>query len=369
MDNIQSHAALLLNGLEGLSLRCANQLVEKFGSLAEVVNAGPHHWGEISELNEDHIDRFKRDWDESRQKADKEQELAFQNGWALVHRHDPDFPVRLRELFCPPLLLYVRGNRQVLSCGSIAIVGSRRCTHYGERLARKLSMELSGAGFVTVSGLARGIDTHAHRGAIEGGGKTVAVIGNGLLKIYPSENESLADRICETEGAVVSEFPIHMAPLPGNFPRRNRIIAGLSLGTVVVEGTETSGALITARLAAEEGREVYAVPGPVNSSQSAAPHRLIRSGAKLVDCAEDILEDFPNEPRLKCYSSAPKLADLGAADKKFGFFLEKLGHTPILRDELRQTLELEAKDFQILATELELRGFIRSLPGGILVRS
>lgn len=209
----------------------------------------------------------------------------------LLCFEDPDYPPLLRETDVAPPLLFVRGNREALKRTQIAIVGSRRASSYGQRTAFWLGRELGAAGLLVTSGLARGIDTRAHEGALEAESATVAVIGTGVDRIYPPGNERLADKIIE-RGALVSEFALGTPPLPLNFPRRNRIMSGLSLGTVVVEAAVKSGSLITARLAMEQNREVFAVPGPITSANSAGCHRLLRDGATLVESPSDILEEL-----------------------------------------------------------------------------
>jgi len=225
----------------------------------------------------------------------------FQDELALIEKNkvicldifDSDYPALLKEIDSSPLLLYLKGQAEVLGKVSFAIVGSRVASNYGMLLAKDYAKQLSGLGIIIVSGLARGIDTAAHQGAVKSG-QTVAVLGSGLLNIYPRENQGLVQSIIE-KGAVVSEFPLQTAPLPENFPRRNRIVSGLSKGVLVVEAKARSGALITARLAVEQNRDVFAVPGNINSSLSEGPHKLIKEGAKLVDRLEDILEELNYE--------------------------------------------------------------------------
>lgn len=213
-------------------------------------------------------------------------------GAQVIGADDPEMPLRLRAIPDCPDVLFLRGDPHALSAPQIAIVGSRRATPSGGRVARRFAGELAALGLVVTSGLAHGIDAEAHRGALEAGGRTIAVLGSSLDRVYPAEHRGLADRIA-AQGTVVSEFPFGTRPVPWNFPWRNRIISGLSLGVLIVEAAERSGSLITARLAAEQGREVYAVPGSILNPQAAGCHRLLRDGAKLVDKVEDILEELP----------------------------------------------------------------------------
>lgn len=232
----------------------------------------------------------------SSQRFEDELRLIAKNKVICLDIFDSDYPTLLKEIDSFPLLLYVKGQPEILSKFLFAIVGSRLASEYGMRLARSYAQQLSSLGINIVSGLAKGIDTAAHQGAIESG-ETIAVLGNGLLNIYPRQNQQLAESIVE-RGALVSEFPLQTVPLRDNFPRRNRIVSGLSKGVLVVEAKARSGALITARLAVEQNRDVFATPGNINSSLSEGPHKLIKEGAKLVDRLEDILEELNYEQIL-----------------------------------------------------------------------
>ena len=232
----------------------------------------------------------------SSQRFEDELRLIAKNKVICLDIFDSDYPTLLKEIDSFPLLLYVKGQPEILSKFLFAIVGSRLASEYGMRLARSYAQQLSSLGINIVSGLAKGIDTAAHQGAIESG-ETIAVLGNGLLNIYPRQNQQLAESIVE-RGALVSEFPLQTVPLRDNFPRRNRIVSGLSKGVLVVEAKARSGALITARLAVEQNRDVFATPGNINSFLSEGPHKLIKEGAKLVDRLEDILEELNYEQIL-----------------------------------------------------------------------
>lgn len=221
---------------------------------------------------------------------ERELGLIEKQGIDCIDIFDEGYPLLLKEIGFPPLVLYVKGDRSVLTECLFAVVGSRRPTAYGIRAAESFSRQLAKQGVVIVSGLARGIDTVAHQKAVQCC-RSVAVLGSGFLNVYPRENRQLAEDICR-QGAVVSEFPFHMSPLKENFPRRNRIVSGLSQGVLVVEAAERSGALITAHLASEQNREVFAIPGSINSGLSKGTNSLIKEGAKLVDCLEDILEEL-----------------------------------------------------------------------------
>jgi len=231
-------------------------------------------------------------------------------GARLLKWTDEDYPPNLREIPDPPPYLFVRGTASLNQPGCLAIVGARAASEAGLRMAQRLAMELAAKGFTVVSGLARGVDGAAHQGALDGGGKTIAVMGCGVDVIYPPEHRKLADAILEGRGAIVSELPIGSHPMAENFPTRNRILSGLCLGVVIVEAAEKSGSLITARMALEQNRQVFAVPGSPLTGKTRGSNRLLREGAKLVECVEDVIEELA--PQL---GIAPKLAKSGAIGK------------------------------------------------------
>src|SRR5438093_9881847 len=234
---------------------------------------------------------------ESFKRAEKElagiQKIA---GCTLLNWTEPEYPQSLLQIYDPPVLLYVRGDPQVLNLPSLSIVGTRRPTLYGTQMAQRLGRELAARGLVIVSGMARGIDAIGHQGAMDAHGRAIGVLGTGIDVCYPKENKKLYERVLE-RGAIISEFPLRTHPAPENFPVRNRIVAGLPLGVVVVEGAQYSGSLITARLAMEFGREVFGVPGNATQPVSFAPNQLIKQGAKLVTCAADVIEELPTPVR------------------------------------------------------------------------
>ncbi len=269
---------------------------------------------------------------------------------------DPSYPALLRQIFDPPDHLYVDGL--IPGGPMIAVVGSRRATPYGLRTAQRLARALSDAGVVVVSGLARGIDAAAHRGALEGASPTVAVLATGLDRIYPPEHADLAQAIAAS-GAVVTEAEAGTAPLPSRFPPRNRIISGMSLGVVVVEAAARSGALITARMAIEGNREVFCVPGSIDNPLAAGPHQLIRDGAKLVQTVEDVLEEFPGLAGAIPLASTRTRAQSGPADPDLMAVWELLDWVePRHHDELAALLRLESKEISRRLTLLEMGNYI-----------
>ena len=301
-------------------------------------------------------------------------------GARIVALDDPGYPHRLGEIYDPPLVLYLRGNLEVINQHGLAVVGTRHPTPYGVGVAERLACDLAARGLVIVSGMARGIDTAAHRGALNAHGHTVAVWGTGIDVTYPKENQKLADQILSNGGAVISEFPLGTFPAPQNFPIRNRIISGMSIGVLVIEAGEYSGTRVTARCALEQGRDVYAVPGNVTNKLSWGPNTLIKQGAALVATWEDVWEALPADIRLALTppeapaSPTPDSAslfggpDLGPDEKKIFAVLRADESTHI--DELIERLDSQLSSSQIFAAlfELELSGRIRALPGKYYVR-
>ena len=279
-----------LNMIQGVGLKTVQLLRDVFGSAARALQATPDELEKIDRLSPAMQDLLKRK--PIQYPIERELELIREYDCQVVTLYDDAYPEYLKEIDTPPLVLYIRGELTPKDALSLSIVGSRDAKDYGRKVSYRLSYQLAQRGLTIVSGLARGIDTSAHRGALEAGGRTIAVMGSGLSFIYPAANNDLAEKITDS-GALISEFPMDVKPKPKNFPRRNRIISGLTLGTVVVEASNRSGALITARLAGEQGREVFAVPGEIFSELSTGTHKLINSGAKLINTVDDLLNELP----------------------------------------------------------------------------
>lgn len=282
---------------------------------------------------------------------------------------DPQYPRLLREIARPPVLLFVAGDKELLARAQLAIVGSRNPTPAGLENARAFADTLTRAGLVVTSGLALGIDGAAHRGALDADGRSIAVLGTGLDRIYPARHEELASRLVR-HGALVSEFPLGTAPKAENFPRRNRVISGLSLGTLVVEAAAQSGSLITARCAGEQGREVFAIPGSIHSPLARGCHALLREGAKLVESAQDIIEELASLAAL----TAPPLPEgeesaLMCDDPQQTALLTHIGHDPISIDTLVERSGLTAHSISSMLVEMELLGIIAACPGGRYMRT
>ena len=312
--------------------------------------------------------------------AQQECVKAVEAGAKIISLSDPEYPARLKEIYDPPVILFVKGSIEVLAQPGIAMVGTRHPTPYGSGMAERLSTDLAARGLVIISGLARGIDTASHRGAVAAKGKTVAVLGTGIDVMYPKENTRLAEQIVALGGALISEFPTGTFPAPQNFPIRNRIISGMSAGVLVVEAAEYSGTRITSRCALEQNRDVYAVPGNVTNKNSWGPNTLIKQGAKLVATWEDVWEELPTDVQvalgaMQNESPAPETASLfpdevtSPHEKKILRLLKADESTHI--DQLVELLENEMSSSEIFAAlfELELNGKVKQLPGKNFVKS
>jgi DNA processing protein len=281
-------------------------------------------------------------------------------GAEVVTQESPNYPRALREIYNPPIVLYVWGTLTERDHRAISVVGSRKTTHYGLECAKRLSYQLAYAGFTVVSGLARGIDTAAHQGALAANGRTIGVIGSGLMDLYPPENRALAEKIAAS-GAVVSEYPMTFPPSPQTFPYRNRIVAGWGTGSLVVEAGLNSGALITANQALEHGRMVYAVPGPIDRPSSAGSNRLIQQGAKLVTSAADILDDLQSLFPVRSAGPAAKAtADLSEEEKTV---LAALEEGEVGLDALVAKTRLPSRNLSSTLLALEIKRLVKQLPG------
>lgn len=340
----------------------ARRLLAAFGSPQAVWEAGPTAWralvppevaGALAAEPQGWAEHVETAW----------QWLGADPRRAVVTLGDAHYPQRLLDIPDPPLLLYTLGRRELLNAPSLAIVGSRNPTPQGAENARCFARHLSQAGLTVVSGLALGIDGAAHEGALEGPGRTVAVVGTGLDRVYPKRHLALAHRLAD-EGLIVSEYPLGTPPLKPNFPRRNRIISGMTRGTLVVEAAVHSGSLITARLAAEQGREVFAIPGSIHSPQSRGCHLLIKQGAKLVESAQDILEELRLDAPGPAACTDP--ADRGPTARDP--VLEALGHDPASLDALVARTGWPAPELSARLLELELEGHVARLPGQLFQR-
>ena len=361
MDRIRSW--FYLKSVPGIGNLIGKRLIDHFKIPQAIFQAPEKELLRIEGVNSRHVSALKSFQVPAAIEA--ELELVHRKGYRIVTLADAEYPRLLRHIPDPPLFLYVKGSLDKTPL-IVAVVGSRNATPYGLNATRTLSANLASLNVTIVSGMARGIDTAAHRGALSAGRKTIAVLGSGLERIYPAENKSLFARISE-QGAVVSEFPLLTRPEAHNFPIRNRIISGMSLGTVVVEASRQSGSLITARLAAEQNREVFAVPGSIQSFKSSGTHTLIKQGAKLVEHAQDVLEELMPMVQIESQSDDnPCTADdnpatsLSAEERRV---FEALGPYPIHIDELARSLSIASGRLSSILLKLELNGLVEQLPG------
>ena len=302
-------------------------------------------------------------------RAEKELDALRKVGGKLVSWKEPEYPQALLQIYDPPVMLYVRGDTQVLNSPSLSIVGTRRPTVYGSQMAERMGRDLAVRGLTIVSGLARGIDAIAHQGATAVGGRAIGVLGTGIDVCYPKENKKLYEKVLE-RGAIVSEFPTGSHPAPENFPVRNRIIAGMPLGVIIVEGKQYSGSLITARLAMEFGREVFGVPGNVTQEVSFAPNLLIKQGAKLVTNADDVIEELPTPVRAALVKAEAVEAEqrslllvdgLSAVQRKLYELLSAEESRHI--DDIVDNSGLNSSEVLATLFDLEMKGIVRQLPG------
>jgi DNA processing protein len=368
---------IALNMIRGIGPRTANLLLDHFGAPANVFAASRLTLealglkpATVSELQDSEI----------LERANREIERLEQLNVTVITLEDVNYPTWLREIYDPPIALYVRGDLDA-ACHRpcLAVVGSRRCSTYGANAATSLARDLAGEGVTIVSGLARGIDGAAHRGALEAKGRTIAVIGTGIDIIYPKEHARLADEIASS-GAIISEFPLDTPPLAQNFPYRNRVLSGLCLGVLVVEAAEHSGSLITARLAQEQGREVFAVPGNITSQTSFGPNYLIKDGAKLVQHWRDVIEEFPREMKEKIVgvertaeagsslSSQPAFEAVELSETERAVFTLLAADVPSHIDQLLMTSGLRSPELMNALLGLEMKDRIKQLPGKCFIK-
>src|SRR2546425_11569578 len=366
-QTVRRFAALRMFLVRGLGLRSANALIKHFKDPRKVFD-GRHDEIEAQGVPPEVVDDLLSA--KSADRAREEGKRADDLGIDVVDILDPAYPPLLREIFDPPIILYIRGKGWDPDLPQVAIVGTRRPTGYGLNCAERLAEDLAKRGIAITSGLARGIDASAHRGALREG-PTYAVFGSGLDFVYPKENRKLAENT-EQKGAVLSEFPLGTPPAPQNFPIRNRIIAGMSLGVTVVEAAEYSGSLITVRLALEAGREIFAVPGNITSPNSFGPHALIRQGAKLVTNWQDIVEELPHPIRERIF--APLIAQMQAAPEpqlegaEARVWKALSFQEPISIDTLLGKLPFSTSEVYSALLALEMAEHVRQLPGKKYIR-
>lgn len=375
----EQEAVIALNMISGIGSQRLKKLLEAFGGAPKVFLASESKLKKIEGIGDkiaQEITSFRFD------SLKNELDLAKKLKAKIVTVNDEEYPQNLKNIYDPPICLYLNGEFKKEDCMSLAIVGSRRASFYGLTCAERFAFALSSLGISVVSGLARGVDTRAHNGALKAKGRTLAVLGSGLNCIYPPENKKLAEGIAE-RGVVISEFPLNAKPLAHNFPRRNRVISGLSQGVIVVEAAKNSGALITADFALEQGREVFAVPGKVDSATSFGTNQLIKQGAKLIDRVEDILEELSgvSSRRYEQIKGAKPRADATCSDiqndelpLKCNFSDEEklvynlLTDKPRPADELIEEVGLPAAKTMSLLSRLEMHRAVKQLPGKLFIK-
>lgn len=366
-------AFLVLNAVPELGSVRIRKLIDHFGSADKALSATVSMLVEVEGIGRK-IANNMANWEKY---FDLKKELEFieKHKVNIIVINNPEYPLLLKEIYDPPAVLYIKGNIQgddkglpssLQGRGLLSIVGARRASYYGINTARRFAMELSARGFTIVSGFARGVDTAAHEGAIRGNGRTIAVFGCGIDKIYPPENYKLVSEIIQKGGAIISEFPFGTPPHKQNFPKRNRIISGLSLGVIIVEAGRYSGSLITARLAGEQGREVFSVPGRIDAITSSGTNILIKNGAKPVFSVDDILEEFNYAPQITIQTKEePKISGLSEIEDKL---FQTLHEEPYTVDEIVDNTDLPVNEIWTNLVNLELKGLVKRLPGSRFVR-
>ena len=362
-------ALVALNLIEGVGPVRVRQLMGHFGEAPAILAASRQQLLQVYGIGEETADAIAH-WDKT---IDLAGELKRINefGCRIVIQEDPEYPELLREIYDPPLVLYVKGALLPKDKNAVALVGSRMTTHYGMETARKLAYQLAYLGVTVVSGGARGIDTAAHQGALSGKGRTIAVLGTGINIIWPAENKELFDRIT-ANGALITQFPFNRPGDKQSFPIRNRIVAGMTLGAVVVEANLTSGALITANFAVEYGRQVFAVPGRIDSPRSKGCHELIKKGAKLCEGAEDILSEFEylfppsNKPASPATTGVLPALELSENEQKV---YATLNEEAVSIDDVIRGSGLPSSAVSVALLSLEMKRLARQLPGKMFVKN
>jgi DNA processing protein len=362
-------ALVALNMVEHVGPVRVRQLLEHFGDAAKILSASKHQLLHVRGIGEETAESIVG-WAKSVDLGAEVKRIA-DSGCEIVIQSDAHYPELLREIYDPPTVLYVKGKLTVKDKNGVAMVGSRMTTHYGIEVARKLGYQLAYTGVTVVSGGARGIDTAAHQGALSGKGRTICVLGTGISIVFPPENAELFERIA-ANGAVVSQFPYNRKADKQSFAIRNRIVAGMTLGTVVVEANLTSGALITANFAIEYGRQVFAVPGRIDSPRSKGCHELIKKGAKLCEGVEDILSEFEylfpssNRPPAPNETGVLPALDLSENEQKiFG----ALDNEEVTIDDVIRKCGLPSSAVSVALFSLEMKRLVKQLPGKLFVKN
>lgn len=361
-------AFIALNLIEGVGPVRVRMLLEHFGEAPKILVASKQELLRVRNIGEETADAISN-WEKSVDLAGELKRIS-DFGCHVLISSDEHYPAMLREIYDPPIVLYVKGELTAKDKNGVAIVGSRQTTHYGIETARKLAYQLAYVGVTVVSGGARGIDTAAHQGALSAKGRTIAVLGTGINLVFPTENAELFERIA-ANGAVITQFPFNRPADKQSFPIRNRIVAGMTLGTVVVEANATSGALITANMAVEAGRQVFAVPGRIDSPRSKGCHELIKKGAKLCEGVEDILSEFEylfptsNRPASPASTGVLPAMELSENEK---LVYDALGNEELSTDDVIRKCGLPSSAVSVALFSLEMKRLVRQLPGKIFLK-
>jgi DNA processing protein len=359
---------IVLNMIPGVGGATFRRLVKFFGSPGTALNASLNDLNRIRGLTPavcqsivEHRDRIP---------VEREMDMIDRHGCKVITIQDESYPVNLKAIYDPPQVLYVKGELLPTDSFAISVVGTRTASSYGKAVAEQISNQLAARGVTIISGMAYGIDAAAHKGALSAGGRTIAVMGNGLDIVYPARNVSLMEKIISS-GAVISEFPMGMKPLKNNFPRRNRVISGFSLGTLVVEAPRRSGALITADYALEQGREVFAVPGQIFSEMSGGTHALIKQGAKLVESVEDVLDELPSyalQPFTEeDFDIEEERAELQLSQEEKAVW-KVIGASQTHIDDISRQADLPSYKVSAALVMLELKGLVQQSAGKMFTR-
>ncbi|MBS4024748.1 MAG: DNA-processing protein DprA [Clostridia bacterium] len=349
---------LALHQAPGIGGKIARKLLDYFGDIKKL-------WGaNVTEIEEVVPTQLANAFVQYKKTVNIEKiyEHVISSGCWFITSEDGDYPNLVKEIFNPPLVIFGKGNKEILSNQCLAIVGCRKPSYYGQQMARKISSELTLSQWTIVSGLAKGIDTCAHMGCLLQQGNTIAVLGSGVDIIYPKENKKIYDEITE-KGAIISEYLPGTTPVPGNFPARNRIISGLSLGVLVVEAGEKSGALITADFAMEQGRDVFALPGMVTNPYAKGTHSLIKQGAKLIEAATDIIQEYyPERLFYGNFGNSKNEQFISGVEKQLLLLIEK---QPLHIDEICFLAHKTIMEISPVLLQMEMKGLIKQLPGKI----
>jgi len=359
---------IILNMIPGVGSSTFRRLIKFFGSPSLVLSASLKELAMVRGVTPALCQSIVDNRDNI--KIDEELRLIEKYGCKIITIEDQAYPQNLKAIYDPPPLLYVKGELTNSDSNSIAIVGTRNATTYGKTVAENFSSQLASRGITIVSGLAHGVDTYAHKGALSVGGRTIAVVGNGLDIVYPAENAKLFDEIANS-GAVISELPMGTKPIRTMFPQRNRLISGISLGTIVIEAPRKSGALITADLALDQGRDVFAIPGQIFSEKSKGTNWLIKQGAKLVDSVDDILEELPSSSFQQPVEDNIKTEDMMIEyqlSQDENAVWNVIGSSPIHIDDISKRSNLPVFKVCSVLVMLELKGLVQQLSGKMFIR-